>query len=450
MGPWIRGQTPPASLLLLAGLVTSLHGSPAPAEGPPLPGGEPAPPPIIEAIRFEGNRHTRASTMLREMLVRPGDPADPELIERSRQAIMDLRLFKSVDARLETGSVGSILIVAVREKRYFFALPALSRTGDGDLTYGAQAKFDNLGGRNHGLEIEAVRKDFASGARADEEDRLQVASRHPRVGDGPWRLDTSLRYGTALLEEERDGVRGDYRRIARGIGLSATRWKRPAGPSQGWHFGTGLSVEEFDFRLEGGEPGLFFDTTEVGLSGQVGFTRVHSYDFNRSGHDARYLLGVFPEALGSAGDRLIHALTYRLYQPVTRRPFTNLNFQFRWGLATESLFGDPTFSVAGSTRLRGYDRRAVEGEAFVLANLEFLTPVFGERSLRAVVFLDAGDAFRDPGHFTLSELKAAGGIGLRWRVRAFVDVDLRLDVAHGFDADAGGETRVYAGTDATF
>jgi len=82
--------------------------------------------------------------------------------------------------------------------------------------------------------------------------------------------------------------------------------------------------------------------------------------------------------------------------------------------------------------------------------MELLTPIFSRNALRFAAFLDVGDAFRDRGHFTLSNLKSGGGIGLRWHLRRFVNVDLRLDLARGFDESAGGETKFYAGTDATF
>lgn len=408
-------------------------------------------PPPIEQIRFEGNRRTRAETMLLEMLVRPGDAAEPDRIEQSRQAVMDLGLFKSVEARLEPGTAGAILILTVEEKRYFFVLPELGRNGDGDWTYGAQAKLDNVGGRNRHLDLEFQRRDFASGSDIDDEQRLTLSHRYPRMRGGPWQLDSYLRYRTAFLQEERDGVMGNYDSDTLSLRLSASRWKRRAGPSRGWRWGFGAILEDYEFEYESGTPGLFFDTTEVGLQGQVAYRNVHSYEFSRSGREFRYALDFYPEALGSAKDRLMHSVAYRAYHPIAERPHTNLNLQLRWSLTNKSLFGDPTFDVGGSTRLRGYDREAIEGDAFVLANLEFLTPISKNKdALRFAAFLDVGDAFRDSGHFTLSELKSAGGMGLRWHLKRFVAVDLRLDVARGFDRDAGGETKVYAGTDATF
>jgi outer membrane protein assembly factor BamA len=388
--------------------------------------------------------------LLREMLVRAGDAADPQRIELSRQAVMDLGLFKSVDARLEPGLDGVVLTMTVDEKRYFFVLPALGRSGDGDWSYGVQMKLDNVGGRDHRLEAELQRREFASGSDIEDQERLSLSYRYPRIRGGPWQLDSDLRFRTAFLEEERDRLLGSYESRTRRLQLLASRWRRRVGPSLGWRWGAGVEYEDFDFEYESGAPNLFFDTTEVGMLGRVAYRNVHSYEYSRSGREFGYSLNLFTEALGSAKDRLVHSVFYREYHPITQRPHTNINIQMRWSLTSESLFGDPTFSLGGSSRLRGYEHQAIEGDAFILANLELLTPIFGEDSLRLAVFLDVGDAFRDRGHFTLSDIKSGGGVGLRWHLRSFVNVDLRLDFARGFDESAGGESKVYAGTDATF
>ncbi|HJX18976.1 MAG TPA: POTRA domain-containing protein, partial [Acidiferrobacterales bacterium] len=64
---------------------------------------------IISAIEFSGNRVTNPKILRYEILVKEGDIADPALIERSRQAIMDLGLFVSVDASVERRDDGTVL-----------------------------------------------------------------------------------------------------------------------------------------------------------------------------------------------------------------------------------------------------------------------------------------------------------------------------------------------------
>jgi outer membrane protein assembly factor BamA len=405
---------------------------------------------IIEEIRFVGNKRTRRETLLQEMVVGAGDPADPDRIELSRQAIMDLELFKSVETELQPGADGQILTIVVKEKRYFFVLPVLSRSGDGDVSYGAQARFDNLWGRNHRLKLEVKKKELSSDADVDEEKTAGLEYDYPRIAGGPWELDTRLRTQEALLEENRDGIEGDYERDTTRIDVLASRWKRPVGPSRGWRYGGGLSYQDFKFDFIEGDPTLFFDTTELGLLGRLDYYDVRAYEFNRSGQSFRYTLDLFSESLGSKKNRRVHGVRYRRYELVTRRRHTNLNYQFRVGWTNESLFGDPTFSVTGSTRLRGYDRDSIEGNAFALLNLEFLSPIGRFNTFRGVAFVDIGDAFPEAHDFTLADLKVGAGLGLRWRIRAFVRVDLRLDVAYGFDEEAGGDTKVYASSESTF
>ena len=86
-------------LALCAAAVASAHAEPAP--------------PVIREIEFRGNETTRPVTMLREMSLHVGDPADAREIERSRQGVQDLGLFRSVDADLEPGEGGVRLVVKV-------------------------------------------------------------------------------------------------------------------------------------------------------------------------------------------------------------------------------------------------------------------------------------------------------------------------------------------------
>lgn len=401
----------------------------------------------ISEIRFVGNRRTRAETLQREMVVGPGDPADPEQIEISRQAIMDLELFKSVRADLETGPTGSVLVITVEEKRYFFVLPSLGRSADGDITYGGQTQFDNLNGRNHRMEIEATRKEFSSGAAADDERTAEFEYRYPRMAGGPWQLDTQLQVQRALLEEERDGVTGDFERDSARAVLLASRWRRYPGPSRGWYYGGGLSWQDSSYKFIRGEPSLFVDTTETGVLGRFGYRNVRNFEFNQDGRHLELALDGFPELFGAVEDRLYASLRYRAYTPVTRRRFTNVNYQVRTSLVTRTVLDDPAFDLAGSSSLHGYPRGVIEGNAFLVGNVEFVTPISKLDALRGVVFADAGRILGDPDESTLL---TAAGLGLRWKVRLFVRVDLRVDVARGFDEEHEGETKFYAGTDASF
>jgi outer membrane protein assembly factor BamA len=424
---------------LLAGQVTLAVEPAAPTPGSP-----------ISEIRIAGNLRTRPGTLLREMYVHVGDPADPAAIERSRQAILDLELFKSVRADVLPGTEGAIVVFTVEEKRYLFALPVLGRSPDGDITYGVQGRIDNFRGRGHRLEAEIERTDLRSGAALDDERTLRIQHDLARFRNGPWNIDTDARYRRALLDTDREGAMGRYDSHAGRLAILASRWKQARGPSRGWRLGAGVSYENLRFDLIEGDPAPYFDTTEVGLLGRVLHRDVRNFELNRAGHELTVDLDAFTTALGCAADRIEGRARYRSYNPLGRRRYTNLDYQVRAAFASRSLFGDPVFDIGGGSRLRGYDRGEIEGDAYVLGNVEFLTPIGRHDALRGVLFLDVGDAFRGARDATLAHLEVAGGVGLRLKVRSFVRLELSVDVAHGFDGSHDGDTHVYASTGSTF
>ena len=135
------------------------------------------PPPVVE-IAFEGNRVTRASVLRQELLIREGDPADPEAIEASRQSLMNLGLFKDVRADTTPVEDGVVLTYRLTEKYFYFVLPRLSRSADGDLRYGGEVRADNVFGLNHRLRLRFDIDEAASGTeQRDERLSLKAGTR---------------------------------------------------------------------------------------------------------------------------------------------------------------------------------------------------------------------------------------------------------------------------------
>ena len=100
--------------------------------GKEIEGLPPAPVPVVSTeiitrIEFFGNRITQDHIMRQEMSIKEGDVADPAKIEHSRQAIMDLGLFKSVRVILEPFRDGVVLRITVKEKLYILPTPKLNR-----------------------------------------------------------------------------------------------------------------------------------------------------------------------------------------------------------------------------------------------------------------------------------------------------------------------------------
>src|SRR5690349_2048189 len=190
-------------------------------------------PPIREIV-FAGNDTTQPDVLLREMVVRVGDPADPERIERSRQAIQDLRLFRTVDVRQEPASDGVKLVVTLRERYFVLPLPRASANSDGQYTYGVAMRWWNVMGLNHTLHAvveQGSRQEFGRG------NLLQVRASY----DVPFLFDTAYGLGLSVSHMEEAGAGlAPYDEITDTARLDLSRAFGDGAASHGWRVGTGL------------------------------------------------------------------------------------------------------------------------------------------------------------------------------------------------------------------
>lgn len=399
---------------------------------------EPEPERITE-IRFVGNKVTRPAILLQEMLVRPGDAVDAALIERSRQAIMDLGLFERVETELQPAEYGEgeILVVSLREKIYVLPLPRLNRNADGDISYGAQLRADNLFGLNQGLRFTVEETKPASGD-ANDIQELRLDYDYPRLAGTPY----GLTINASRVEETRDvpDLPGQHFDVSsRSFGFSITRLLERYGPTRGWRVYSGMILGRTEYTYEPGTPVLYPDDNRLALTGGARFSDVRNYLYSRAGEAYGY-----SAEFGVPFDYQQHNLYFRQYNLITRKPHYSLDYQLQLGYA-EGTIG--AYALGGSGTLRGYPRASVEGNVFLLGNFEYLQPLFGYRSLRALVFLDVGNAYPKFSEVDPLDLKASVGVGLRYVLKSFVNIQLRLDYGYALD---GGSSKTYAGTKDTF
>lgn len=402
--------------------------------------------PVISEIQFAGNKTTRSEILLQEMLVKPGDPADPALIEQSRQAIMDLGLFKWVRAELLPAPDGRVLHISVKEKYYFLVIPKLNRSDEG-VGYGGQLRLDNIAGLNQQLKL-TYENEKTNLSSSGEQDVFSLLYVYPRVFGGPYRLE--LDGGVERLPVETltgDTVTANYDRTSSIAGFRLTRWLNLKGPSQGWQVGGGLVWHQLTHSYLSGTPNLYQDGTAVGAVGLIEYNEVHDYLYSRGGKNYGVNVEYGLPGLGSDSGYDRELFYYRGYWPVFDWPHHNLDVQFQLGLSSGALFGIDAYSLGGSSSLRGYESGSITGNAFVSANVEYKAPLFGYYPLRGVVFVDAGDAFPSNSDISLSGLKWSAGLGVRLKLKAFVRLDLRVDAAYAFDTK---ETKVYASSKQMF
>lgn len=401
---------------------------------------------LLAAIRFAGNNTTQPEVMLQEMSIQPGDVVDAARIEASRQAIMNLGLFKSVQADLLEESEGTVLLITVEEKWYILPIPRLGLRADGDAEYGAELRLDNLFGLNQRFEVEYLVKDATT---SDEPLRreLFIGYSYPRIIGTPYQLDA----GAGLVRRDvrqkdaNDVEIGVYQQDTRTFRLGLYRWHTVPGPSRGLRYGGGTGVQQEVYYHLSGAPVPHADATNVTLSGLVEFIEVDEEQYRRRGRVYGYSV---ERGISQLGDFSYHRhlFYYRRHVPLDQRR-SNLDYRFQLGMADGAPFDAEAWSLGGSSTLRGYESDYVRGNAMVLNNIEFLFPVSGYPQMRGVLFSDIGYAWPSVSALNLYDLRASLGVGFRWRVQTFVNTTLRADYAWGLASD----TRVaYFGTRTMF
>lgn len=405
----------------------------------------------IEEIRFAGNERTQPRIMLQEMVIRVGDPVDPDKIEQSRQAIMDLGLFKSVDAKLHPGPMlGQILEFTVSEKYYIIPLPRFDRSADGEVSYGARLTVDNLAGLNQRLKMTY---EATSGCCATERTvhSVDMSYSYPRVVGTDYGLGvTVLRTVYPVVTEDTLGnTAAEHDRYFNAASVGLSRWLSREGPSQGWSAGTTVFWRYLFFSQEFGAPLVKEPEKTAGLSLGIGYTRVHDYLFSRQGLEYGYISEHGLVRMGSDTPYSRNYVYYRHYFPLgLPHEHKNFNMQLRFGgTGGEVPIADHSYALGGSRDLRGYDKDGLGGRSFFVLNLEMLAPLWGHNAARGVVFADYGNAYDDNRVLDFGDLESSFGFGLRYKVKSFVDFQLRVDVSFAFGLD---RKKVYFGSKNTF
>ena len=396
----------------------------------------------VREIRFEGNRVTRESILRQEVTVHVGDAIDRQAVEESRQALMNLGLFKSVST--EIGDDGTI-VFRLREKHYYLAIPELNRDENNDVNFGLNLYAYNLGGLNQSLRI-SYDTQSAADANSGNDREFSLLYNYPRIAGTQYGFGLAMVHKRAPLQVlSGNVVTADYSEQSSDISFLISRWLNRKGPTTGWRVGAGMVFHNRNYEYLGGTPGLYADGDATGLLAFVGNTDVTDKLYSRAGYEYGYSLEQGISSLGSDSSYSRHEFFYRHYMPLWK-PHQNLNTQVRVGLSQGRLFGEDAYTIGSSTQLRGYGDE-VSGDAYVLANIEYLQPLFGRNYLRGVVFLDAGNAYPRNQDIDLGDLKTSAGLGLRYNFKGFVNLNLRVDYVYNADT---GETSWVAASKNTF
>ncbi len=386
----------------------------------------------ISRIEIEGNTTTRDAVILRELSLAVGDAADPEALEATRQAILDLGLFREVSMTTISEEDGLVLRISVREKRFLLPLPRLDASSDDDYSYGAQLRWSNVGGRNHRLDAYIQQSRFKNENDRDREELWRVSYVAPYL--------FNERDGLAVSVEQLDrrnpaGFEEHFDRLA----ISLQRDLRHDRPRTGWQLGAGVLWERQD-TSGASAPAADGTATALLLSARLDDQRFHVYSETGTRLDL-LLQGARRDwasdySYGLWNARYVNAWQYR------EREHENL----RLILAAGSRAGGPDsrdqYSLGGSGTLRGYDSDFLEGDRYYYGAIEYLRPIRWDW-LRLLALLEVGGVDDDQAGQRSGEPYANLALGVRVRLTWFVDVEIEAGIA--YPLRGGDGARFFAG-----
>ncbi|MEQ1438415.1 BamA/TamA family outer membrane protein [Fontimonas sp. SYSU GA230001] len=416
----MHGCVSRAAALLLAVLIFSCAPLRAQAEAEAWP--------VVREIAFRGNDTTQPQTMLREIAIHVGDPADPEVIEHSRQSILDLGLFRAVDAAQEPLADGVRLVFTVKEKWYVLPYPRLSANSDGQNAAGAELRWNNIAGLNHSLRMlvsSADRRDEGRGRQLG----YLASYRAPFVFGTPYTLGLSGSHATTPVDDDSGST---YDEIIDEFQVMVSRKFGARGaPSQGWTAGAGLLWRSQN--TDGpAAPEPWGDT--YALVTQIGYRDQRDRVYSQIGTDfgARYEYAAGNLFSDYGYSRLTGHIQYA--RPLGDTPHQTLEFAAEMGTANGGRSDTPPYSLGGTQGLRGYARGAFEGSAYYLLSASYLRPI-GWDWLRFVATIEAGNVYDEADQADLN-VRWSLGLGLRVRVPRLVGVEIEAGIALPLDHDS--------------
>lgn len=384
----------------------------------------------IKNIRYVGNEVTQESVFDREIYISKDDILNENLIEKSRQAIMNLGLFKTVKYYLEenydTGQSDEeeslVDVVFVVEEKYYLLIIPRARSDDNEIHLGVQLRWDNAWGLNHRMRLLHMDRGNTQGV-----DELSKTASYfyPNVNDSSF--NAGLRLQSVNAVDETVGVIDRQDEI---FEISVSRWLNDHARNQGDFIGVRLRQQQrFNEVLAGTEKSNYVDAVVLGLD--IGYRDVNNYEYNRGGKDYGYILDISDESFGSENEFVKHQLYYRSYYRFSKRPSANLNVQMEVGHANEKVLDQDAFSLGGKD-LRGYEKSRFTGNTKFLMNIEHMFPHPDYPVIRYVYFIDIGNATDQIKTLFHEPLNVGAGFGFRWKIKALVNIDLRADFGYGF------------------
>lgn len=380
--------------------------------------------PPIRAIDFRGNDRTREKTMLREIRLVVGDPADPAAIARARQQILDLGLFQSVETEESADGDGLRVTFVVKEKVFLLPLPRVEANSDGEYGLGGNLRWNNVSGLNDTAQVLAVKRRLKE---RDRDSQLLLSGNYtaPLLFDSPYTVATA----GGLSEQHSLNPDGSgYDESFQGAEVIATRSLSPSKPpSQGWSAGGGLQWQNESVNGPFAPKPYGHATAAVGV---LGYRDLRFHVYSEDGEVFSFRLETAINDLASDYGYVQAVTSYERIWPLGTTPYQTLGFKAQGSGYVGG--GDNrrlnAYSIGGAARLRGYEKDLAEGDFSYYFSGEYLVPVW-RPWLRFLAIAEAGSVYPKPGQTGGRPLYASIGFGLRARIPWLVGIELEAGVA---------------------
>ena len=401
----------------------------------------------LEQISIYGNDTTRDEVILRELGFSVGQLVSDDEVAKARKMLISLGLFSTVKTSLSQADGAYRLLIQVKEKVFFVPIPIMNVSGDGDRTYGITIRNHNFLGLNQELKLSLRHKDYYQ-ADIEYENRFNTLYRAPKALFQTVDIELGYYSERARLDEHRGRFSGQYQRsLASGLFLiSAPILLRDTKENESQSVSLGFERQIYEHRLISGDPGLFFDTKVITLIAGVRQSDIELVSGWRQGWEYGY------DIRQTLSDEHVTYQSHGFlnnYRQGFILDFLQVNSRASFGWCSGSIFGDPCFGLGGDSTIRGVARHSIEGNAFILGNIQLLVPVkFVGQLIKGTVFADVGLTVPQEVASPKENFVAGFGVGLVWKLQRFVRTDIRLEAAKG--ARKGDKLRIYGATTLLF
>ena len=399
----------------------------------------------IERIDITGNDKTRDMVIRRQLKIIEGDMYSASAINRSERNVQRLGFFKSVKIVSSPGSRPELrrLMVIVEEAPTGSISAGAGFSSTEDFMFNAQMSQKNLFGRGqslgitlyYGKETQMFNLSFADPYAFDTRFSFQFTSKliYRSYPDYDKRdIGGSITVGHLL-------PRSDFSRI-----YLTYEYKQ-----------TELKDFESDIVLLERLP---IDTTTSSMAISFRRNTTNNYLDPTDGSLIALSFEYAGRFLGGENDFEKYELSYKYYQPLFWD--TYMAFRAKMGLLShdqgDRLLITERYYLGGIYDLRGFEVRSIGprypsdnpdnsdiiigGNKMMWLSLDYVIPIVKQLGLKAVIFMDAGNAFNDDESIDPSKFRSDWGFGIRWISPLG---PLRFELGFPLDRKSGEDSQVF-------